>query len=189
LCLCCLILAAGGWPNLLATLQNEHTALEQVPYAIEYQSGPWFQLARGFWILDPLNVVLGLFAAVLALIPRRYLLPVFPRLTPLQVSYLRLFCCMTALFIVLILVSRNAQNFRYIAPVFGPMYLLGGFGLWALPQFAGRYLHGIPYRLFLGFLIVVIASFAVANYADFERLYVERGSPDLAIKMVLDSHR
>ncbi len=57
---------------------------------------------------------------------------------------------------MLILVSRNTQNFRYIAPVFGPMYLLGGFGLSALLQLARRYLS------------------AIASYRNFESVYVKQ---------------
>ena len=96
---------------------------------------------------------------------------------------------MTALFIVLILVSRNTQNFRYIAPVFGPMYLMGGFGLWALLQLARNRLPRLPYLLSFSCVIAVMAGSAFASYRDFERVYVEGGSPDLSIRMVLDSHR
>jgi len=72
---------------------------------------------------------------------------------------------------MLILVSRNTQKFRYIAPVFGPMYLLGGFGLSALLQLARRYLS------------------AIASYRNFESVYVKQERPDLSIKSVLDSNR
>jgi hypothetical protein len=188
-CLCCLVVAAGGWAALLAALQHERVGFTQNSYGAEYQSGPWLDFIRGFWIFNPLSTGFGLLAVGLALIPRPRLRRILPHLSPVHVSFLRLFCWMTALLLAAILLAGAAQNFRYIAPVFGPIYFLGGFGLWALLQFARRFLREIPYRLFFGSLILVAIGSAVASYRDFERVYVEQGRPDLAIKLVLDSHR
>ena len=118
----------------------------------------------------------------LAVLPKQYL-----PLSQLDLTLLRFFCWMSALMTALILIAPIAQNFRYLTPVYGPMYFMGGFGMWALLQLARRHLQGAAYGVVVVAMLAVVITGAARGYLDFERVYVEQGTADLSIKMVLAS--
>jgi len=141
----------------------------------------------GILDLNPVNAILSGFAVCLAVLPERRFacLPLPPG--SVDVSILRLFAWMTVLMISVILIVPTLQNFRYLAPVYGPMYFLGGIGLWVLVQIVARWLQGFPYHAFAVVTAVAVLAGVISQYRHFEQVYVTRGANDLSIKMVLDT--
>ena len=183
----CLTLAAGGLTPLLTGWQHMSGAVNTNPYAWEYQNLPWYQLFWGFWILSPVNLVLAGFAVGLALLPERRLADLSLPRGPVDVRLLRLFSGMTVLLVAVILIVPTLQNFRYLAPIYGPMYLLGGIGLWVLLRLVARRVRGVAYQACAGLLAVAVLAGVFSQYRHFEQVYVTKGAADLSIKMVLDT--
>lgn len=186
LCLCCYALAAGGFPALESVLNHEKAGFVQNAYTKEYLSGPPYNLIRGFWIFNPVNCALMVLGVVLSCLPEGRLKSTF-RLGPEEVSLLRLFSLATLLPILMVLIAPAGQNFRYLTPAFGPMYLLGGLGLWGAFHLLRRDPKGFGYQAAVGGTAVLVLWSSIVGYRSFERVYVDRGVPDLAIKLVLDS--
>jgi hypothetical protein len=169
------------WLNFY-TLPATHPSLN--PWAAENQSGPWYSMTWGLWIINPLNLALCAVAAGIAVMPRSVLQRLGLPLRAVDLSILRLLCWTTVFDIAVVSVAPLAQNFRYLAPIYGPIYLLGGIGLWAavtLVRQRPRWL-AYPACAILAFLAVAAVN---ADYNDFEQLYVEAGVHDLAISIVL----
>jgi len=182
----CLISVAGGLTPLLTVYQHLNEATYTNPYCVEYQGGPWYLSIWGLWILSPLNLLLWAFATLLSLRPQDRLIKLIP-FRPLELQCFRLFSWMSAMLLATILILPNSQSFRFLAPVYGPMYLMGGIGLWGLLHLAGRKMHGRAYQAVCGIAVVVALAGAVAEYQEFIRVYVTGQAPDLSVKYVIDT--
>lgn len=185
----CLVLAAGGVEPLLTGWQHMREAVKDNSYAWEYQNLPWYQMFRGFWILSPVNFVLAGFAMVLSVLPeRRWAAWRLPYRAD-EVSLLRLFSWMTAAVVALLLAVPTLENFRYLAPVYGPIYLLGGIGLWALLEIAARKMGSRAYKAAAAVSVAAVLIGCVVQYQHFQQAYVVEGTPDLSLKLVLDAQK
>jgi hypothetical protein len=181
-----LALAAGGFPALTSALNHEEAAFAESTYGSEYETGPLYDLLRGFWILGPVNFVLSGFAVVLSCLSESRLLSIFGFQSE-KIPPLRLFSLLTVFLILLILIAPTAQNFRYLTPIYGPMYLLDGIGAWVAVHLLRRHIGGFGYRMAVGGIAAIVLVSAIAGHGSFERVWVVRGVPDLSIKLVLDS--
>jgi hypothetical protein len=170
-----LILAAGGLTPLLTAWQHMGGALKDNPYAWEYQNLPWYLFFRGFWIVGPVNLLLAAFAVVLSVYR--------PAAHPL----LRLFSWITVLLVVVILAAPTLENFRYLSPVYGPLYILGGIGLSSLLEIAARKMDPGAYKAVAAVAVVIVLIGAMSQYRHFEQVYVKKSTPDLSLKLVLDT--
>jgi hypothetical protein len=175
----CFTSAAGGWSVLLSSWRHTTATHQLNTYAHEYQDGPLFRFLQGFWIVTRINILLCVFGAALA---------VFRPLSlgSLNLSLFRLFSWLMGLQVAILLLVGGAQNFRYAAPVYGAMYLLGGLGAWGLVKLASQHVSGVGYQLLRGVILTAVIVSVLIGYQDFERNFVDRGIPDLAVKMVTD---
>src|SRR5262249_36228330 len=141
-------------------------------YAAKYQAGPWSRVLSGLWILTPLNLVLGSLATVIALLPSSVPTRLSIVLRPGELGLLRLCSGITILMVLIIIVMPLSQNFRYLAPIYGPMYIVGGIGLSALVQPAFRLQKPVAYACAAVLAMASLGS-AVSGYRDFEVLFVQ----------------
>jgi hypothetical protein len=182
-----LIFVAGGYTPMLAVWRNLNQATATNPYCIQYQGGPWYLSIEGLWILSPIHLLLWAAGAVLLLLPVRYWKAFSLSFSSLEISSYRLFSWMAAMLLATILLLPNSQSFRFLAPVYGPMYFVGGIGLWTLVRMAARKLSGTSLQLVQGAALVLALVGAFAQYEQFVRAYVTGPTLDLSIKYVLDS--
>ena len=183
----CLISVAGGLTPLLTVYQHLNAATYSNPYCVQYQGGPWYLSIWGLWILSPVNLLLWAFAAALSLMPEAKLKGLGLVFQPLELLCFRFFSWMAAMLLATILILPNSQSFRFLAPAYGPMYLMGGMGLWALTRLLAGKVHGVAYRVACGVAVVVALAGAIAQYQQFEHVYVTLQIPDLSVKYVIDS--
>lgn len=154
-------------------------------WAMLYQSGPWYSMIHGLWVITPLNLVLSGVAVCMAFVSGNRLLH-WKLISSIETSsIIRLLSVAAALVLGAISMLPTAQNFRYAATMYGPMYLLGGVGFHAFSAVAHRAHKWIAYPAVAGGVIVVLVSSVVANRM-FERVCVRSDLQDLAIEYVLE---
>jgi 4-amino-4-deoxy-L-arabinose transferase-like glycosyltransferase len=180
-----LAMAAGGTSSLFTAWQHMREAVNGNPYAWGYQNLPWPQFFQGFWILAPVNLILAALATALAAVPKRFWPVLSLTCHPEEVSRLRLFAASFVLLLLVLLVVPTLENFRYLSPAYGPFYLLGGFGLWAILSAAGRKLDPGVYKTVAAIALAVVFLCSVSDYNRFEQTYVAKEIQDLSVKMVL----
>ncbi len=99
--------------------------LQTNDYVYLYQSGPWYAIPLGFWVLSPVSTFLGLTAVLLVLL-RGKMFEEEPGIGPSQ----SLAPTGLALFVVAALAAATFpagfKCLRYVSVVDGPLCLLGG---------------------------------------------------------------
>lgn len=164
----CLSAAAGGAASMLMVWRHVGQGLSVNDYGLQYQSGPWLRFFHAFWILTPVNLVLSAIAISVAVARRR-------------LKELRLFAWIAVSLVMSILLMPISQNFRYLSPIYGCMYLLGGMGLWFLVDRAGRFSMAL---LFVSGMLVLAMGFR--DYEVLRRVYIGVELQDLPVRMVLE---
>lgn len=168
LAVCCLSAAAGGAASVLKVWKHVGQGLSINDYGTQYQSGPWLQFFHAFWILTPVNLVLTAIAISVAVACSR----------PKE---LRLLSWIAVLLTMSVLLTPISQNFRYLSPIYGCMYLLGGMGLWVLLERAGRF--STTLLLVAGMLVLAMGF---RDYEVLRRVYIGVELQDLPVRMVLE---
>lgn len=169
---CGLALAAvtGGIAETFALVQHASQAVARQPYALQTSSGPGYLLLFGFERLCPLTTNLSPLGLLAAVRERRIV---------------RLLALLASAFAVAFMVVPHWLNLRFLSPIYVPLCLFAGAGLWHLFQIACRRL---PPRLIPVVAACGIAGIAIALLADFRR--VERaGFRDLSVGMVFAATR
>jgi len=182
----CLVTAAGGVTPLLTVWQHLNEATYTNPYCVYYQGGPWYLSLWGLWILSPINLVLWILAAGCSLLPAGQLEELL-ELTGEQIAFYRLVSWMSVMLVVTILVLPNSQSFRFLAPVYGPMYLMGGVGVCVLASLVPGSLPSMAGKVAYIAIAALALAGAVGEYRHFVRVFVGQNIPDLAVKYVIDS--
>jgi hypothetical protein len=168
LTVCCLSAAAGGAASTLMVWRHVGQGLSVNDYGIQYQSGPWLRFFHAFWILTPVNLVLSAIAISLAVASPR----------PKE---LRLLSWIALSLVMSVLLLPSSQNFRYLSPICGCMYLLGSIGLQVLLERAGRFSSAL--LLVAGMLVLAIGF---RDYEVLRRVYIGVELQDLPVRVVLE---
>jgi len=148
------------------------------PYALQYATGPGYQIVTGFWALSPVVTTLALGGLLLVLRhPGKLTRDSFNR------AALAVF---TILFGMLPVILPHWMNLRYVSVLNAPLCLLAAltayqFWLWMRASLSQR--EVVP-ALTLACLALTLT--AATDYARFRERFVEAETPDLAIGLVLD---
>ncbi|MBS1872111.1 MAG: glycosyltransferase family 39 protein [Acidobacteria bacterium] len=157
---------------------------DQYSWATRHQSGPWYSMVQGLWILTPVNLVFCAVATALAVTRDRILERLGLRFGTEERALLRLFASTSVFVLAVISVLPLAQNFRFLASIYGAMYLLAGMGFAAILDLANRHLRWFSAPA-VAILALVVVSGAVAEQGTFERVFVRGGMQDLALDFVI----
>lgn len=174
----------GGFPALLKILGHVKEGLLANTYAIEYQSGPWYHFLQGFWIMSPVNTlfsIIGIGGVFLFSRPRRKIKPL-----PIDKNSNAVFGIIFFMiaFITVIIAAPYCQNLRYVSPLYGPFYLMGGLGLWYIILFAKTRLNNFPFSITIVGIVIVIIFAAVDDYYNFKKLFLKTGLMDAPIRLL-----
>lgn len=142
------------------------------PYALEYASGPAYDLLLAFWIVAPVASLLSL-AGLFAVWRKREEPLVF--LGGFTVAYIGIAMAMP-----------HFLNLRYVGNTYGTFCLLAGLGGWYLISLGWTRLEAGDRRPFAVVAIALVLGGAVADYLRFQRYFVRDETVDLSMKMLLD---
>lgn len=173
--------AVGGITPIIEILRHVKEAMPTNRYAVEYQTGPWYYLLQGFWIISPVNAFLCVFGIVgvsLASLPN----------DKNRSAIFGIIFFMIA-FMAITIVTPYCQNLRYVSVLFVPFYLISGLGLWYAVSFTKVILHKFSFYILIAFVIVRIALAAVSDYQNFQKIFLRTGIMDVSIRMIREHSR
>lgn len=171
---------AGGPEKVLQTYRHMNDGLQTNDYVYLYQSGPWYAIPLGFWVLSPVSTFLGLTAVLLVLL-RGKMFEEEPGIDPRQ----SLAPVGLALFVVAALAAATLPEgfkcLRYVSVVDGPLCLLGGLLFVYTIQVAARQFAPTRWRLAVGTGIVALLVICYGDFLRFRRVFIKDALDDLAV--------
>jgi hypothetical protein len=171
--------SAGGLTTVWSVWSNIPKANAANSYALEYATGPGYQLIAAYWLMSPLTTAMAFAGVWLTLWRDRGRAALGARGMALFV----------VAFLAIPMVIPHWLNLRYVSFVFGPLCLLAGVSVARVYRGCKEWLGE---EAFAGAAAIGAAALAVGltgDYQRFERAFVEDGTPDLAVRMVLESVR
>jgi hypothetical protein len=167
--------ACGGIAPLAATFARAAAGATNA-YMREYQSGGPGYYARGLLLLQPLPVVLGLLAAIVAAARPRLVLPAAH---PSAALALRSLAWLTLAFLAAAL-AWPQKNLRFLSPIYAPLDLLAAALVWGALERARARLPAAARETGVALAGAALLVAAVADHQRFVELFERRGIPDLA---------
>ena len=93
----------------------------------------------------------------------------------------------TLLFGAFPMVLAHWLNLRYISVLFAPLCLFAALAAFEAIQFARRRLNEFDFSAAAAAVAVTLVLVSVGDYQRFQRVWVENDTPDLTIRMILES--
>lgn len=169
---------AGGIPRVLEVLRNVKDAMPTNTYAIDYQTGPWYRILEGFWILAPASFVLFIIGIAGVFSGDR-------RAGQNIIAKGLIFIIFSFLFITI--VTPYMQNMRYLSVTFVPFYLICGVGVWYLASLAKNvFKRGVFYAT-IAVTALALIFVSIGDYQKFRKIFIKRGIRDTSIRLLRES--
>ncbi len=159
-----LIKATGGLHNILEILKHVKEQMPNNTYAIEYQTGPWYRMIQGFWILTPVWMVLSILG--------------------IATTKARGIAIFTVVFMAIAILTPYCQNMRYVSVLYVPFYLLAGAGLWAGVDFLKKKLGEFSFFIASVIITVMVVIVLVRDYHIFRHVFIDNGIVDMSIRLL-----
>jgi len=176
----------GGMRMLLEVWGHVKEAMPTNAYAIQYQTGPWYYLLQGFWIISPVNAILCLVGTVrLCLFNKQDRENVLAFSKNKDVLSGIIFFMLA--FTTITMVMPYVQNLRYVSVLFAPFYLVSGFGLWSIAACIKTKVNKFSFSIVTVIVIIVSIAVAMNDYRSFKKIFVKRGLLDLSIGLLKES--
>jgi tetratricopeptide (TPR) repeat protein len=171
---------AGGPEKVLQTYRHMHDGLLTNDYVYLYQSGPWYSIPLGFWVLSPVSTFLGLTGVILVVLRGRTL----AQELELDARKSRAMT-MLALFVVAALVAATLpmgfKCLRYVSVVDGPLFLLGGLLFVYTIRVAAKQFASPRWKLAISVGTVALLLVCLGDLSRFQRVFVKDALDDLAV--------
>ena len=185
-CLSITVLAyiGGGFPVIIEALKHHLGSIPNNQYALIYQSGPWYNLPLGLWIVDPVNTILCLIGTITALFngvsnlknldeqdyEKRFAVP--------GIAFFMI------AFLAITMLAPHCQNLRYLSVLYVPFYLMAGLGLWRFILFCKNRKNTLLFMIIAAAVFGIIITTAIGNYLIFKNLFVDVGLNDLSVNLL-----
>jgi hypothetical protein len=168
----------GGIPRVLEVLRHLKDAMPTNSYAVDYQSGPWYRILEGFWILTPAGFVLFVIGII----------GVFSGDHHARQNIIATGLLFITLSLLLItIVTPYMQNIRYLSVTFVPFYLICGVGLGYLTFLAKDFFKGGAFYAMVAIIVLELMFVSIGDYQKFQQIFINRGIRDLSIRMLRES--
>ncbi|NQU95950.1 MAG: glycosyltransferase family 39 protein [Candidatus Omnitrophica bacterium] len=174
--------AAGGFSNILEVWQHVKEAMPTNRYAIEYQSGPWYQFVGSAWIVSPVNTILFLIGMLGTFFSRSS----DSRSPASAIDKNRNIIFGIIIFIItfmsITVLTPYCQNVRYVSVLFAPFYLVGGVGLWHIMTYIRSKLDNFYFSIVVACVVVSLIISAAMDYQNFIKIFVKKSAIDTSIR-------
>jgi len=184
-----LVHISGGISAIAESLKCWIKAMPTNQYAIEYQSGPWYNFLQGFWIVSPVSTILCLIGIAGTLSSKENLRREDFLCNPTNRRAIIGITLFMITFLIIAMSTPLFQNFRYISILFVPFYLISGLGLWYVISIVKSSLKSLSFYLIILIIAIALILTAMRDYSAFIKIFIRTGAKDVSIKMLKDYSR
>jgi hypothetical protein len=172
-------LLIGDWHKIAEVMAHNKVGSTN-EYQTSYQTGSWVDFLIGFWVLSPITVV---FAAI----GTAYLLyQFFAKRTSGWIHALAGWHCafIVLVFIFIMNIPSHYKNIRLLSPVYIPLYLLDGIGVYGLLTLFYQKTRGIVLYALSLVLVFIMGTFFYLDYLNFRYVFVKLELNDIVPTVV-----
>jgi len=169
---------AGGVSALVEVLKHVKEAMPTNTYAVIYQTCPWYKFPEAFWITSPANVLLWLVGTGSAFF--------MPTQQENKTVILKIII-FSIVFFTITAITPYCQNPRYASVIYGPFYLISGFGIWQIFSYLRKRFGKIPFYIVTSLLVISVVIGAVNDYLRFQKLFIRTGVRDTSVKLLKEA--
>lgn len=162
----------GGIPRVLEVLQHVKDAMPTNEYAINFQTGPWYRILEGLWIITPTGTALCIIGIAGVFLGDRHVG---------QSIIAKGFIFIILSFLFITIVTPYMQNIRYLSVTFVPFYLISGVGLWYLISLVKDFFKGRAFYITIAVIVLMLVFVAVGDYQKFQLIFIKKEMNDLNI--------
>jgi len=169
--------AMGGIGEMLQVIRHISEAMPFNDYAVCYQSGPWYNIIYGLFMLSPVNVMLC-FAGITGLVFYR------ERREAQGLDRATVFWLVSILvvYVVVMTWAPFCQNIRYLSPVYGIFYIVAGIGAWYIYIYLRAKLKGGALKAAACMMALLALVSAIGDYAYFRKALHNMKIVDVTLK-------
>ena len=171
--------AVGGFANVVNVALGIGPANAANLYALQFQTGPGYQLLQGFWIMGPLLITLAL-AGMAVVLGRR----AAGFHEPASILGLAMF---TLVLLAIPMILPHWLNLRYVSVIFAPLCLFAATSVVQVLRLARRLPGRYDFTAALVVAAIILAQSSFSEYRTFERSWVQQDPGDLSIRLILES--
>ena len=160
--------AVGGFHTIVETLKHHLGSTKNNQYALTYQSGPWYNILLGLWILSPVNLILCFIGIVITFIRDKRLV-------------IRGIASFMVIFLIIAILAPHFQNLRFLSVLYALFYLMAGTGLWYVFSFFKdkKNKFGI-----VAVILAIVILAAIRDYQTFVSFFVKTDLFDLSVNLL-----
>lgn len=171
---------SGGLQNVFQLYGHMTEGLRSNSYVYLFQSGPWYAMPLGFWVLSPVSMLLCLLG-VGQLFLRRERFERWLNLDPRQSAA----ASGMAFFLVAVLVAATVPQgykcLRYVSVIDGPLCLIAGLMFAALIRLACEQVAPSRWKIAIGIGLAALLLVCSADLYRFRRVFIRDAIDDLAV--------
>jgi hypothetical protein len=169
---------AGGIPRVLEVLKHVKDAMPTNTYAIDYQTGPWYRILEGLWILTPAGFALCIVGIVGVFLGDHH---------SKQGIIAKWLIFIILSFMLITIVTPYMQNIRYLSVTFVPFYLICGVGLWYLISLSKDFYKGWAFYVVIAIAVLALMLVSISDYQKFQRIFIKIGIRDISVRLLRES--
>ncbi len=168
----------GGIPRLLEVFRHIKDGMPTNAYAIDYQTGPWYRILQGLWIITPGGCILSIIGMA----------GVFIGDCQLKNNIIaKCFMLIILSFLFITIAVPYMQNLRYLSVTFVPFYLIAGVGLEYLVSLARNFFKDRNFSVVMVVTVLALMIVAYSDYQKFQKIFIKRGIKDISIRLLRES--
>lgn len=161
-----LVSISGGLSDLLQLFRNFSESWSHNHYVVQYQSGPWYALWKGFFLVNPFVLFFCLAGSVTILFFER-------RSAGLCIVFLFF------LFLGVASIPKYFKDLRFVSPIYMLYYLLGATAVGAGFSWAQKKLKGLWQLTAIALLIIGMSTAFWIDLANFDKIFIQNHAKDL----------
>ncbi len=175
----------GGVAPVLQVLAHLKEGLPTNEYAKVYQSGPWYEYIASFGVISPVAFLFCIISLVItALFSERDYPEIYTGIRSGRSLITGLITIMLV-FIWSTIIVAYLQNLRYVSPIYGIFYLLGGMGVWSCLSILKVRTGKAVYITGVSLAVVFLLFSAARDIGTFDRMFLRTGIKDVSVKLVM----
>jgi 4-amino-4-deoxy-L-arabinose transferase-like glycosyltransferase len=164
---------SGGISGVIQATINNIASTKTNVYGIEYNSGPWYRIIQGLFLVSPAATILS-FLGIFVIVKERQ--RVFLGIVFFLITY-----------VIISMIPPYMKNLRYLSVIYVLFYLMSGLGCWYIVMLLKSIFKKKVFFMMSSIVCLIISVSAFYDYKNYKHIFIKVGVSDLACRYLLEN--